>query len=60
MGGKLNSMKETVLYIVRSFVDRKMGKEWDEWHSREHVPDVLRQPGFLEVSKYRNTGSEGE
>jgi hypothetical protein len=44
MGGKLNGMKETVLYIVRSFVDGKVEKEWDEWHSKQHVPDVLRQP----------------
>ncbi len=57
---KLKSMKETVLYIVRSFVDRKVEKEWDEWHSKEHVPDVLKQPGFLGASKYRDTRLDGE
>jgi len=53
-------MKEPVLYVVKSFVDRIVEEEWDKWHSHHHVPDVLRQPGFLKASKYRGaTSSEG-
>ena len=60
MDGKLKGMKETVLYIVRSFVDGKVEKQWDVWHSKQHVPEVLKQPGFLGASKYRDARSNGE
>ncbi len=53
-------MAEVVLYIVRSFVDRKAEKEWDTWHSQQHMPDVVKQPGFLKASKFRSTSFEGQ
>ena len=50
-------MPKPVLYMVRSTVDRSAEGEWDKWHSQQHVPDIVREPGFLKASKYRSTAS---
>ncbi len=53
-------MAGSVLYIVKSLVDLKSEKEWDKWHSKQHIPDVVKQPGFLKASKFRTSSTEGQ
>ncbi len=53
-------MAGNVLYIVKSLVDRRSEKEWDRWHSQQHMPDVVKQPGFLKASKFRTSSMEGQ
>ncbi len=49
-----------MLDIVRSFVNSKFEKEWDEWHSNIHIPELLKEPGFLKATKFQRAGGTGE
>lgn len=49
-----------VLYVVRSFVDRKVEHEWSTWHMNSHVPEVLKQPGFLKATRFRRPDSKDD
>lgn len=42
-----------VFYAVLVEVDPKHEANWSEWHTRQHIPDVLAQPGFVRATKYR-------
>src|SRR5262245_5372272 len=33
-------------------VPREVQPEWEEWHTREHMPERLRIPGFLRGSRW--------
>ncbi len=46
-----------LLYVVKSIVDSSVERAWDKWHSDSHVPDVLKQPGFLKATKLRRSDS---
>lgn len=41
-----------VLYVVTIDVAPASAPVWDVWHTRHHMPDVLRQPGFISARKY--------
>lgn len=43
----------TVLYGVRVEVDPEQEADWNDWHTRQHMPKVLAQPGFVRATKYR-------
>jgi hypothetical protein len=49
-----------VLYGVMVEVDPKEEAAWNEWHTRQHIPDVLAQPGFLHATKYRLDTTNGD
>ena len=51
---------ERVLYIVKSIVDPKVEDEWNMWHTNSHVPDVLKEPGFLGATKFRQAEPAGD
>ncbi len=42
-----------VLYTVMVEIDPEEEAAWDEWHTRQHIPAVLAQPGFVRATKYR-------
>jgi hypothetical protein len=42
----------SVLYLVTVDVAPASAAAWDVWHTRHHMPDVVRQPGFLGGRKY--------
>lgn len=46
-----------LLYVVKSIVNPSAERAWDKWHSDSHVPDVLKQPGFLKATKLRRSDS---
>jgi hypothetical protein len=48
-----------VIYQVHVQVAPEAERSWDEWSSSQHVPNVLRQPGFLRATKYRCEPSGG-
>ncbi len=50
----------SVLYAVMVEVDPKEETAWDEWHTRQHIPQVLAQPGFVRATKYRLDTSNGD
>jgi hypothetical protein len=37
-----------------------MADSWNRWHTQSHMPDVIKQPGFLKASKYRRVNLEGD
>jgi quinol monooxygenase YgiN len=44
---------KSVIYAVTIEVDPAAEKAWDDWNTRHHIPDVLKEPGFLRATKYR-------
>jgi len=44
----------TVLYVVTVEVDPAAAHRWNAWHSDVHVPEVLREPGFVGCRKLRD------
>ena len=44
------------LYAVTIEVSPGSETAWNEWHNR-HVPEVLREPGFLSCRKWRDTAT---
>jgi hypothetical protein len=42
-----------VLYLVRTWVPDEQLAEWDEWHTKVHVPEVVEQPQVRRGRKYR-------
>lgn len=47
------SMNSRVLYQVLVQVAPEAERSWNEWNSQQHIPDVLRQPGFVGATKFR-------
>lgn len=45
------------LYIVTIEVSPGSEAAWNEWHEKVHVPEVLREPGFLSCRKWRDTAT---
>lgn len=43
----------SVIYAINAEVNPADETVWDEWQTRHHMPDVLSQPGFLRVTKYK-------
>ena len=43
----------SVIYAINAEVNPVDEQTWDEWQTRHHMPDVLSQPGFLRVTKYK-------
>ncbi len=41
------------LYAVKVEVDPIDEQVWDEWNTKQHIPDVLMQPGFIRATKYK-------
>ncbi|HVE82296.1 MAG TPA: DUF4286 family protein [Myxococcales bacterium] len=41
-----------VLYIVTVDVAPPSEAAWNVWHSQVHMPEMLRQPGFISATKY--------
>lgn len=41
-----------VLYIVTVDVAPASDAAWNAWHTHHHMPDVLRQPGFISGRKF--------
>lgn len=42
-----------VIYAIKAEVDPIDAVTWDEWQTRQHMPDVLAQPGFVRGTKYK-------
>ena len=49
-----------VFYAVMVEVDPKEEATWDDWHTRQHIPGVLAEPGFVRAIKYRLDTSNGD
>lgn len=45
------------LYIVTIEVAPNSEDAWNEWHEKHHVPEVLRQPGFVSCRKWKDTAA---
>lgn len=45
------------LYLVTIEVSPGSEAEWNTWHEQLHIPQVLRQPGFLSCRKWRDTAT---
>jgi quinol monooxygenase YgiN len=43
-----------VMYMVTIEVAPDVEDRWNSWHSEQHVPELLAQPGFLGARKYRD------
>jgi hypothetical protein len=40
------------IFLVYTDVDPKYEEEFNAWYNTEHLPDLLRLPGFLEAARY--------
>ncbi len=49
-----------VFYAVMVEVDPKEEATWYDWHTRQHIPEVLTEPGFVRATKYRLDTSNGD
>lgn len=49
MSGRANAV-----YRVTLEVAPEAEQAWLEWQTREHLPDVLRQPGFLGATRWKD------
>lgn len=45
-----------VVYLVKVEVDPGSAAAWDSWNTAQHIPDVLRQPGFVRATKWKVEG----
>lgn len=52
-------MDSRVIYQVQVQVAPEAERSWDVWNTREHVPAVLRQAGFVRAVKYRTEPADG-
>jgi hypothetical protein len=43
-----------VLYVVTVEVSPASESAWDAWHTQQHMPQVLAQPGFMSARKYKD------
>ena len=43
----------SVQYIVFTWVPEQQLDAWNEWHNREHIPNVLNAPQIQSARKYR-------
>ncbi len=57
MSPRSSTESSNLLYMVRSIVNPSVERAWDKWHSDSHIPDVLKQPGFLKATKLRRSES---
>lgn len=49
-----------VIYIVKAEVNPENEKAWDDWHTQQHIPDVLAaHRGFIRAHKYKIDTPEG-
>jgi hypothetical protein len=44
------------IYLVKVEVAPGAERAWDEWNTRQHIPEVLAEPGFVRAAKYRVEG----
>ncbi|HZJ53937.1 MAG TPA: DUF4286 family protein [Myxococcaceae bacterium] len=49
MSGKANAV-----YRVTIEVAPDSEQAWVEWQTREHIPEVVRQPGFLGATRWKD------
>ncbi len=49
MSGRANAV-----YRVTIEVAPEAEQAWAGWHAAEHMPDVLRQPGFLGATRWKD------
>ena len=42
-----------IMNIVSCRLPMKFEEQWNRWHNEKHIPMVLRQPGFMNVGKFR-------
>jgi Domain of unknown function (DUF4286) len=51
------SAAKPTLYIVTIEVSPSAEASWNQWHEQVHIPELLRQPGFVACRKWRDTAS---
>jgi hypothetical protein len=49
--------EKPALYAVTIEVSPSAEAAWNQWHEQVHVPEVLRQPGFVACRKWKDTTS---
>jgi antibiotic biosynthesis monooxygenase (ABM) superfamily enzyme len=45
------------LFLVTIEVAPGSEAEWNTWHEQLHIPELLRQPGFVSCRKWRDTAT---
>lgn len=53
-------MSGRIMYVVRIRISLQDEAAWNRWHNEEHIPQVLAQPGFLQVRKFRSLSTHTE
>ncbi len=51
----------SAIYVVKIEVDPKDEEAWNDWHTRQHLADVLAaHRGFVRARKYKIDTAEGD
>ena len=46
-----------VVYLVMAEVSPASEKAWVRWNTERHMPEVLREPGFVRATKWKVEGA---
>jgi len=46
-----------VVYLVKAEVDPASETAWESWNTAVHIPEVLREPGFVRATKWKVEGA---
>jgi len=46
------------LFAIKTNAVAECEDEFNEWYDRQHVPDVLRVPGFVAARRYRRSTAQ--
>jgi heme-degrading monooxygenase HmoA len=54
------SGRANAVYRVAIEVAPEVEQAWAHWHAAEHMPEVLRQPGFLGATRWKDQERSGD
>ena len=52
-------MKKKYVFLVQTRAVPGKENEYNEWYNKQHLPDVLRLPGFVSAHRFRYAPMEG-
>jgi antibiotic biosynthesis monooxygenase (ABM) superfamily enzyme len=51
--------KEKFMMLVTVDIPPDKEREWNDWYNNEHVPDILKCPGFKRVGRWKSVQGNG-
>ena len=51
--------KERYIMLVTVEIPADKERAWNDWYNNEHVPDILKCPGFKRVGRFKSLQGNG-